>query len=304
MRDILNLLGEPNSELSAIADQPNLYALIPSSIKQNPRIRRKIGWFIFNIRLSLSYRRLRSRLFFANDQKRSDSNVTLEASSVSQRMCILTETLTANQTTTLIKRCKAEQTSVHAAICVMWLRAFASQLEGRKSWTRVVSSPISMRERLSIPETSGLYLGSALTKINCSPQRDFWQVAREFKQKLNQACTDENLFLFPLMIGATFSQLPEKDLKDILPSLFNRPVKFDFSITNLGRVKIPAEIGRFKIESFYNLVNSSEHERTICVNTHNGRLTYSYLFRESKMDPKQAEELMGLVWEQLSKAIE
>ena len=105
------------------------------------------------------------------------------------------------------------------------------------------------------------------------------------------------------MIAAVFSQIPERDLKEILPTLFNRPVKYDFSVTNLGRVDLPVNAGKFVVEAFYNLVNTSEHERTICVNTFNGRLTYSYLFRESKMNPSKAQSLKDLVSGQLSKAV-
>jgi len=58
---------------------------------------------------------------------------------------------------------------------------------------RSASSPISPRELLAIPETSGLYLAHSVTNVNCALKRDFWQTAREFKRKLNQASTDEKL---------------------------------------------------------------------------------------------------------------
>jgi NRPS condensation-like uncharacterized protein len=301
MRDILRLLGEPDLELPAIPKPPDTRTLIPPSVRESRRVQRRVNGFLKSIRLSLFLRRASTRVFPTHDRNRLDGNTSAEVQPTSQRMCILTETLTADQTTELVAHCKAERTSIHAAICVAWLMAFAAQLEGWKSWTRSASSPISLRERLSIPETSGLFMATAVTKINCTPRRDFWQVAREFKRKMNLASTDENLFLFPVMIGAVFSQLPKEDLKEVLPTLFNRPVRYDFSITNLGRLDLPVKIGSLEVEAFYNLVNTSEHERTICVNTFNDRLTFSCLFRESKMDPRRAEKLMELVKEQLSK---
>ena len=303
MRDALRLLGEPDLVLPAIPSPPDIRTLVPPSVRESPRVQRRVKGFLAVIRLTLLFHRLRARLFPAHNQDRSEGYTIVEGLPPSQRIRILTNTLTADQTSALVARCKAEETTVHAAICVAWLRAYAAQLKGLKSWIRSASSPISLRERLAIPETSGLYLATAVTKINCAPRRDFWQTAREFKQKMNQASTDENLFMFPLMIGAIFSHLPEKDLKDILPALFNRPVQYDFSITNLGRLDLPVKTGPFEVEAFYNLVNTSEHEQTVCVNTYNGRLTYSYLFRESKMDPYDAEKLMGLVTSQLSKAV-
>jgi NRPS condensation-like uncharacterized protein len=303
MRDVLRLLGEPDHVLPSLPPPPATHDLIPPSVRESSRVERRVKGFLTGIRLSLFFHRLRARFFPIPNRNRSESDPAAEGLPASQRICILTDTLTLNQTITLINRCKAEGTTVHAAICVAWLRTFAAQLEGRKSWVRSASSPISLRERLSISETSGLFLATAVTKINCAPNRDFWQVAREFKRKMQEASRDDNLFMFPLMIGAVFSCLPEKDLKDILPTLFNQPVKYDFSITNLGRLDLPIKTGRFDVEAFYNLVNASEHERTICVNTFNGRLTYSCLFRESKMRPRQGEKLMDLVKEQLSKAV-
>ena len=303
MRDILRLLAAPEISLATIPSPLNIQTLIPLTVRESPRVQRQVRMFLIVIRLGLFFRRLRAHVFLVPDRNRSRENVDTETQPASQRICILTETMTTEQTAALVARCKTEGTSIHAAMCVAWLRAFAIQLEGQKSWVRIVSSPISLRERLSIPEISGLFMATTVIKINCAPRRDFWQISREFKRKLNQASTDENVFRFPLMIGAVFSQIPKKYLKDILPTLFNRPVKYDFSITNLGRVDLPVSNGKFEVEAFYNMVNTSEHERTICVNTFNGQLTYSYLFRESKMNYSAAQSLMDLVKEQLSKAV-
>ena len=303
MRDILRLLAAPEITPAAIPSPLNIQTLIPLTVRESPRVQRQVRMFLIVIRLGLFFRRLRAHVFPVPDRNRSRENVDTETLPASQRIYILTETMTTEQTAALVARCKTEGTSIHAAMCVAWLRAFAIQLEGQKSWVRSVSSPISLRERLSIPEISGLFMATTVIKINCAPRRDFWQISREFKRKLNRASTDENVFRFPLMIGAVFSKIPKKYLKDILPTLFNRPVKYDFSITNLGRVDLPVSNGQFEVEAFYNMVNTSEHERTICVNTFNGQLTYSYLFRESKMNSSAAQSLLDLVREQLSKAV-
>jgi NRPS condensation-like uncharacterized protein len=297
LRDVLTLLGEPGLTLAPIPLQPGMQTLIPASVQESPSVKRKVKAFLAAIRLQLLFRRLRAAWF------PTAGRTPVGNSPASQRMCILTETLTAAQTAALLARCKAGQTSVHAAICTAWLRASAIQQERRKSWLRSASSPISLRERLAVPNTSGLYLANATIKIDCAPGRDFWQAARAFKRKLSQASTDENLFLFPLMIGAVFTQLPENDRKELLPNFFNRPVKYDFSVTNLGQVDLPVKAGRFKLDAFYNLVNTSEYERTVCVNTFNGRLTTSLLFRESKMDLRGAEILKELAGQQLAKAV-
>jgi len=236
MRDLLQLLGEPGLILAPIPRQSNTRDLIPAAVRKNRFVRLKIKGIVAAIRLMVWFRQMRARWLPSTGQ-----NPTL-ASPANQHMCILTQTLTVEQTAALVARCKAEQASVHAALSVAWLWARAIQLEKRKSWVRSASSPISLRERLGIPDTSGLYLANATIKVNCAPRRDFWNAAREFKKKLNQVSRDENLFLVPMIIGAVFSQLPEKDRKDVVPILFNRPVNYDFSITNLGRIDLPVKV--------------------------------------------------------------
>ena len=296
LRDLLTLLADPGLVLPPLDPPPNTFALIPETVKNNRRVKNKIRAFLTSFRFFLFFQRLRRRF--------SPSGGGLkESSPASRRICVLTHTLTAEQTAQLAARCKAEGTTVHAALCAAWLTAFAESLEGRKSWVRSVSSPVSLRDRLSIPETSGLFLATVVTKVNCAPGRNFWQVAREFKQKLNLATTDENVFFFPLTIGAVFSHFSGKAMKEIMPALFDRPVKYDFSVTNLGRLAIPEDNGSLHMEAFYNLVNTSDEERTVCVNTFAGRLTWSYLFRESKMDPQEAEKLVKAVLAKLFGAI-
>ena len=80
-------------------------------------------------------------------------------------------------------------------------------------------------------------------------------------------------------------------------------MRYDFSVTNLGRVDLPIKAGRFELEAFTNLVNASEYERTICVNTFNGKFTTTLLFRESKMDLPCAEKLKKLAALQLPEAV-
>jgi hypothetical protein len=104
--------------------------------------------------------------------------------------------------------------------------------------------------------------------------------------------------MMPLMFGA-FSK---DEIMEVAKVFFGRPVKYDFSITNLGRLDFPGEVGPLQIESVYNLVNSSEHESTVGVNTFGGRMTLILIFRESKMTPQAGEQLMADALQQLAEA--
>jgi len=218
------------------------------------------------------------------------------------KMCILTQTLTALQTAGLVQRSKAERTSVHAAVCTAWLRAFAKTLPATAPRIRSVSSPVSLRERLSqpVPETSGMFMSTLETRLDCQPGRDFWDMAREFYASLKRDAEGVELFKMPMMFGAFMQSFSKTELAEVAALFFRRQVTYDFSVTNLGRLDFPSQVGALRIESFHNLVNSSELERTVGVNTFEGRMTFIFMFRESKMTLQEGEQLMAQAIGELS----
>jgi hypothetical protein len=224
-----------------------------------------------------------------------------------REVCLLPASLSAEQTAALLARCRAEGTSVHAAICVAWLRAYAESLEGSRRWVRTASSPVNVRNRLAqpIPETSGGFVCIVNTRVNCAPSRDFWQVAREFKQRLAGGLEDYRLFVPELTMAKIPTSFPQSQLFHAFERYFSDGSnKYDFSMTNLGQVGIPPTAGTLKVEAFYGpLVNSMENERTVGVSTLDGKLTFTLLFRRALMDPVQGKQLIERVVELLGEAV-
>ncbi|RPJ28508.1 MAG: hypothetical protein EHM33_04350 [Chloroflexi bacterium] len=305
MRDLLQVLGDPEAPAAPLPLLPHFSTLIPASVTTNPRVRWQLRKLVMTMRAALLLGRLRRR-FIRQPAPASveGSESTPGALPPELRMCILTQTLTAAQTTTLVQRCKAEGTSVHAAACTAWLRAFANTLPGRASRIRSVSSPVSLRNRLTQPvgDTTGMFMSTVETRLNCKPGGDFWEMAREFQARLKQSATDENLFRMPLMFGAFARSFSKEEMGEVARIFFQRQVTYDFSITNLGRLDFPSQVGPLRIESFHNLVNSSDLERTVGVNTFDGRLTFIFIFRESRMTPQDGEQLMRQAIRQLGEA--
>jgi len=129
--------------------------------------------------------------------------------------------------------------------------------------------------------------------VNCSPQRDFWQVAREFKQKLSRASADDRVFFMQLMMRGIDAMFRGPRAFGAMGSLFSGQPEYDYSITNLGLLDFPAQNGPLHVEAFYGpLVNSSPYERTVGVSTLAGQISLSFLFRKSTMDPTSGQALM------------
>jgi len=294
LRDVLQVLGNPQLELAPLPAPPPTGALIPQAVLSDPRLQLKVGFALAMLRAQVWLEKVRRRL---SSPKQSDElqaqKISTENPSLEQQFVILPGRLTVSQTAALVARCKQEQVSVHAAVCVAWLRAFTGG--ATKSHVRTVSSPVNLRQRLSPPvgETSGLFLSIVETTVDCAPERDFWDVAREFKQKLSRDSRDETLLLMPLLFSKIFSQVPPSDHRILLRLLFSRPVTYDFSITNLGRVVIPERNGALQVEAFYGpLVNSSAYERTVGVSTLAEQMSLAFIFRQSMLAPASGRELL------------
>ena len=211
LRDVLSVLGDPDAVLVPLAAPPPTGALIPGAVLTNSRLRRKVAWTVFLLRARVLREKLRRRFF---PGKRVDVLPAQETSagnlSPERQFVILPARLTAAQTSALAARCKEEQVSVHAAVCVAWLRAFTAEMKGATRFGTVSS-----------------------------------------------------------------------------------PVKYDFSITNLGRIVLPERSGDLQVEAFYGpLVNASPYERTVGVSTLGGQMSIVLLFRRSMMEPARGRELL------------
>ena len=222
------------------------------------------------------------------------ARIRLENLPLARQFVLLPAILSTSQTAALIARCKQEQVSVHSAVCVAWMRAFLAESKSKRT-RRMVSSPFNMRQHASppIPDTAGGFLTIVETTVDCAPERDFWDVAREFKRKFGRSTTKEGLFFQSALFEKVFPQVTQEDIDILIQILFFGRVKYDYSITNLGRLPIPERNGNFQVEAFYGpLVNSSPLERTVGISTAAGKISFSFLFRQSMMDRASGKAIM------------
>lgn len=290
MRDILQLLGNPQTPLLpfALPKMPN--ELIPASVVNNDAFQNNVKKMLRDLRWGLWVEKMRRRAF-----PQTAVTAPVEDETLVNQFVLFPVQFSVEQTRVLTERCRAEGVSVHAALCVAWLWALIDQTDGEKPRGGAVSSPVNLRNRLSSPvdETAGQFLTIVETYVDYEPGADFWEQARVFKQRFIDATTDEALFFRPVLFGSIFGKLPQSDARIVMSLIFSGRVKYDFSVTNLGRVPIPEQNGNLRVEAFYGpLVNSAPRERTVGVSTLGGQMTLSFLFRKSKMTLEQGRDLM------------
>ncbi len=301
LRDILQVLGDPDSPLAPLPEPPDLWALIPASARTSPRVRFHVATIAALLRVARFVQRVRRRVAPRAAVSTGDGLPAWK------RFCVLAWALSEAQTSRLVARCREEGTSVHAAICAAWLQAFADIQpgRGRKAWVRRASSPINLRKRLILPagEAFGIYMSNVVTEANCAPERDLWDIARDIKRELNRGSTDGRIFLWLLGMQSMVSVLSDADMLSALAEFTNQPVGYDFSITNLGRLDFPVRYGPLRLEAMYGpAVNTSEQERTVGITTFGGRMYFTFAFRDFVLDPVSAEQLKARAMARLGEA--
>jgi hypothetical protein len=189
------------------------------------------------------------------------------------------------ETSALVSHCRRESVTVQAALCAAWAMTFAQRQPDTP--VRCLETPINIRGRLLRPleEVYGNYISLVYSSVDCSPGLTPWDIARQVGRSL-AAATDEQLFTVPLILMAVADQ-PLR-----IPIVH---FDYDLSISNLGRVDIPAQYGQLCIESIYGPTMNVSHpgHRILGVTTFGGRMCCTFTSRDPQAQQilQQAREI-------------
>lgn len=176
------------------------------------------------------------------------------------------------ETAALVSACRARHLTVQAALCTALAIPFAErEPDSPERW---VECPVDLRSRLSQPvgEAVGNYISLAVIRLDCSPARDPWEIVRQAGRELT-SISDEQLFLDPLVMMAV------SDHPISLPPV---NVRYDLSVSNVGRMEIPADYGPFHLDSIFGPtmgVYLAGH-RILAVTTFGGRMRCTFTSRD------------------------
>jgi NRPS condensation-like uncharacterized protein len=188
-------------------------------------------------------------------------------------VCITPFALDATETRSLVERCKDEGVTVQAAICAAFLTPFAERQP--ETPVRHAEIPVDVRSRLSQPvgDSYGNMIGLAVISFDCAPGRNLWDVARDASAAL-RAMPDEVVFGTVQVQLALFGRARSRPWE----------ISYDLSVSNLGRVDIPAQYGNLRLESIYAPIfpaTGSEH-RILGVSTFGGQMRFTFSSRGPK----------------------
>lgn len=180
----------------------------------------------------------------------------------------------ATRSSALVRRCRDEGTTVHAALATALVRALAQLEEG--TTVRRLGSPASLRHRLPARyrEGFGCYIGpSAVVTTDVSAEPDFWPMARAFKESLTER-TGPRVVRAAERVLRVLYRVPEPWARRLIRQWLGD--EYDAWLTNLTRLPIPLRYGGFRLDAVHLAVNTGgPRRRVIGVAEVGGRICFT-----------------------------
>jgi hypothetical protein len=288
VRDFLTFLNDPDVDVAPMPPAQPMSELIPNFPGKG---------------MAILLAKLKARLlkmYLSLSTKKSQADVV---GPVEPKYHLLPWILTAEQTSALAARSRAEGTTVHAALCVAFLRAFGEFYQD--GWKRKISSPVSLRERLAHPvgEAFGLFVNLVEFCIDCAPERDFWDVARAIKRGFVRRTGDKQIFNSLIEANVVTGQLGQVLTPQIVAQSF-MAIDYDLSITNLGRLDFPTRYGSLQLDALFGpILGGDPQDIVLGVITIGGNMHLGLSFTALRMNTSQAEQVVETAMSWLADAV-
>jgi NRPS condensation-like uncharacterized protein len=270
MRELLLLLDNPGMDLAPYEGFQSVNSLVPASVRDS----RLIHWKgkLFSL--------LAKGLFAIVNPKPAPRE---------GGYYLLTHTLDQEATTGLVKKCKAEKTTVQAALCTASLLAHRSVL-GKAARNKVIS-PVDIRRYLPGIGRDHLFAFAPIVELSLSrkgAQIDFWQETRRMKQALIEKAenvnAEEMLFITEYFHGSTGA---------LLRHMRATKGSHDITISNMGVLDIPVRYDNFRVRAIHSpsVGFPWRNPNTLVVSTFAGKMNFSFCSHESFLPMIDAEKI-------------
>jgi hypothetical protein len=289
IRDVLVFLSNPEANADPMRPTPAI------SRKMIPAFPGK-SWIIWQARLQAALLKL---LLGTAYRKGTPSEKQVEP--VRRPYHLLFWDLPPPHTAALLARSRQEGTTVHAALSVAFLRAFGEFR--RNGWKRKIQSPINLRDRLtaSVGESCGLYVNLVEFVVNCRPERDFWEVARDIKQQLIRHTDERHMYTSLIEANVIMDTLaPIMTPQFVAHSM---RVTYDLSISNLGRLDFPTQYGSLRLEALFGpSLGGNPEDIVLGVSTIGEKMHLTLSCTDLKLHIAEAKQIKEHAMEWLAKA--
>ncbi len=218
--------------------------------------------------------------------------------------------LSKEQTSKLVKQSKKNGVTVNTALATAFVRA-QNEILDRQFYSDDVTVSVSMRDYLeeSPEDAMGFFASAVRPALKYSIEKSFWDNAVKFHKQIKSLMTEKNIFdsqvigffnpkfLDALVLGR-YGRNDDKTVRKMIARKKMDVINTAFTLSNLGRVNVPADFDGLKLTSLMGpVVYGDSMEKYIGVITINGQMFFSISFNQDIVGKDKMEELKNKVIE-------
>lgn len=215
---------------------------------------------------------------------------------VEERTCnVIYRQIEPALTTSLIEQCRAENTTIQGALCAAMLLAVANNMKISevKNLSFTCRSMVDLRRRLSPvigDEDLGGLASAVATFHTITDSSDFWQLAREVKQAIEQSLNRGEMFNIMTMFKVMFHDL----LVEPNQSSLTKKAPLTIEVTNGGKIDIPVNYGPLELEEISFMPSQGIFGGVFfaAVATFRDRMLFNFAFSEPSLSRATVEALI------------
>lgn len=281
-REILTVLDHPETTLEQYKSFRSIRDLVPGKVLQDKGIRFKARLVSFLLRMILRFAASRREIPWG-------------------RSYSLRWRLSKEETSALLQRCKEEEVTIHATLCVAFLSAFRN-IKGNKAGNKVFC-PVNIRRYISAIQEDMLlgFATSTTLSMDANPELSFFEKVKKLNADLSNKLAVMNVYA-----KLTTCEYQHGLAKQLEQYFSNARGKHDLTFSNMGRLEIPKHFDSFEVETVHNpiLIFKSANPNGIIASTFDGQLNLSLFSNDSYLDEQEAAAIRDEAMELLFNTIE
>lgn len=239
--------------------------------------------------------------FTQNDMERMHNKFW----AVNSRPIVLRWNLNSDETEKLVKKCREEKVTVNSALWTVFLLAQDKIQGNNPAYRKRAGMAVSTREKLTAPQGDvlGFFASSLSLSLKYSKTKTFWDSARIIHKTILKALDNTDIFrmliaeylpstLLDSFYFQKYDGLKNRMANNMLRKMNWHKISYGYSITNVGKLNIPADYNGREIKAVYGpLLYSDVNEKVVGIITVGNKLTFSFTCNGNIVDQKTAEHI-------------
>lgn len=274
MSEVLELLDKPEKELLSYLPFNSMEGLLSQSFKASKGQILKAKFFSVIAKLFFLFKSTKNK-------KPAGQNYLLHWR------------LDTEKTLALTTECKASGASVHAALCVILLKAF-QEVRGSKAHGKVIC-PVDVRKFVDEIKNDNMFAFAPIAELSVDDKiAGFWEKARKVKDDLNTKIAAMKVHELLIM-----SEYFHGSVNKMVKYLLTTDGTHDVTFSNMGRLGIPENYDSFEVKAIYSPTVGFpwRNPNTIVVSTFKGEMDFTFCSNDVFLPESEAEAIKNKVLE-------